>query len=194
MNSCNGIEHIVGHPLNQTAGNRLSKPHKTLVPIINVVVCSSFLLLWISTHELSRLLLVLVWHSSRSTTVSGHTPSVWTPWTRYSVSVHSNCLRTVPHLPFPSRLILCHGGLEFSSLCWLIEAKGVACQSIVLAASCLHIQAPFQFIFENKQKHEFVFENCSFFCLHLSSGCYLKKSTVWHRSLASTSVNVEASP
>lgn len=47
--------------------------------------------------------LVLVWHLSRYMTVSGHMPLLWTPWTRYSITIVSH---TIPHPYHPFSAVL----------------------------------------------------------------------------------------
>lgn len=138
----------------------------------------------------SSILLALVWHSSQSTTVSGHTPSPWTPWTRYLITVQYSSIFfpstyldyfTIPcpsHLSplFPSCLIIYHQGLIFSSFCWWTKAKSGSgtCESIVL--SLVFTFSSFSIHFgEMKQKNHRRWNYFSTFPVDDSD-----KSNLWH--------------
>lgn len=79
-------------------------------------------LILIPACGLCLLLSVLVWHLSQFTTVSGPTPSLWAPWTRYYITVQS-FFSLPPVQLFASCLIMYHWGFEFSSFCWWIKPK-----------------------------------------------------------------------
>ena len=77
----------------------------------------------------SVLLSVLAWHSSQFTTVFGPTPSPWTPWTRYQITVKHYYNPTCPDsFTIPPPVIIlselfssCHASPEFSFLFLLIN-------------------------------------------------------------------------
>lgn len=93
----------------------------------------SFFYFHLHPFDLSPLLSVLAWHSSQFTTVSGPTPSLWTPWTRYQITVQPFFTPTCsdsftiprPYRPFSTAFNLSYyvsSGFTFLPFCWLIEA------------------------------------------------------------------------